>query len=313
VAVATLPRKDFDALYSALAALAREPDAPGRGETLERALRSKNAHLVARAAPLLRVEERERFTASMLAAYEHLFGGAGPRGADAAQLDPACLGKSALAEALDRLEHPLEGPFRRGVVHVQKEGPYPPSDSATGLRARCGFALVRLRVGDALEVLADLMTDPEPSVRAAGAEAVAYHGDERGTALLRMQLRHGDPEPDVLSAVVLAYLRLEPVAGLAWATGMLTGETRDAREAAAIALGEARLEGGLGPLAGYLERVVSEGEARVAVAALLMLRSERALARLREFGAERRDAHGAVAREALDRYDRALRGEADGD
>ena len=308
-----ISRKDFDALYSALAALAREPEAPGREETLTRALRSKNAHLVARAAPLVRVEEGERFTAPMLAAYEHLFGGSGPRGADATKLDPACLGKTALVEALDRLEHPLEGPFRRGVVYVQKEGPFPPSDSATGLRARCGFALVRLRVGDALEVLADLMTDPEPSVRAAGAEALVYHGDERGVALLRMKLRHGDPEPDVLSAAVLAYLRLAPGAGLEWASKMLTGEPRDAREAAAIALGEARREDGLGPLTGYLERALSEGETRVAVAALLMLRSERALARLREFAAERRDAHGAVAQEALDRYDRALRGEADGD
>jgi len=311
--VAALPRKDFDALYSALAALARDPDMSGRDDTLTRALRSKNAHLVARAAPLVREAERERFTAPMLAAYEHLFGGAGPRGADATKLDPACLGKSALAEALDRLEHPLEGPFRRGLVHVQKEGPYPPSDSATGLRARCGFALVRLRVGDALEVLADLMTDPEPSVRAAGAEAVAYHGDERGIALLRMKLRHGDPEPDALSAAALAYMRLAPPAGLVWASGMLIGGSRDAREAAAIALGEARLEGALEPLVAYLERVQSEGDTRVAVAALLMLRSERALTRLREFGAERRDAHGTIARDALARYDRALRGEAEGD
>lgn len=312
-AVAALSRKDFDALYSALAALARDPDAPQREETLTRALRSKNAHLVARAAPLVRDTERERYTAPMLAAYEHLFGNAGPRGADAAKLDPACLGKSALADALDRLEHPLEGPFRRGIVYVQKEGPFPPADSATGLRARCGFALVRLRVGDALELLADLMTDTEPSVRAAGAEAVAYHGDERGVALLRMKLRHGDPEPDVLSSVVLAYLRLAPVPGLVWASSMLTSESRDARGAAAIALGEARLEGALEPLVAYLERVLSEGDTRVAVAALLMLRSEAALARLREFGAERRDAHGTVAREAVARYDRALRGEAEED
>lgn len=309
--VAALPRKDFDALYAALAALARDPQAPGREETLARALRSKNAHLVARAAPLVQADERERFTALLLSAFEHLFGAAGTRGADVSKLDPACLGKTALAEALDRLEHPLEGPFRRGVVHVQMEGPFPPSDSATGLRARCGFALVRLRVPDALEVLADLMTDREPSVRAAGAEAVAYHGDERGIALLRMKLRHGDAEPDVLSAAVLAYLRLAPGAGLAWARGMLTGEARDRREAAAIALGETRLEGALEPLAAYLARVESEGDTRAAVAALLMLRSEPALARLREFAAQRRDAHGTVARDALDRYDRALRGDGD--
>lgn len=306
-----LSRKAFDALYSELAALARSPDAPTRSETLARGLASKSSHLIARAAPLVRAEERAAFEPALLAAYAHLFGddppGRSSKGRGPAD-DPTCLGKTALADALDRLEHEGEAPFRRGLRHVQKEGPYPPSDSATGLRARCGLALVRLRVADALDVLADMLADDEPTVRAAGASGVAYHGDERGTALLRLKLSVGDPEPDVVTSALVAYLRLALPAGLERTRALLLGPSRTNRESAALALGEARVAGGLALLASFLECCASEGEARAAVAALLMLRTDESLAHLETF-ASREGVHAAIARDALARYERALGGD----
>ncbi|MEZ6017146.1 MAG: hypothetical protein R3F49_18660 [Planctomycetota bacterium] len=314
--MAQLSRKAFDELYSALGALGRDPYAADRSETLRRALASKSSHLVARAAPLVETEDRAALEPLMLAAYTHLFGvgAAGrARAGEASKLDPGCHGKTALAEALDRLEHPLEGPFRRGLTHVQMEGSMPQSDSAQGLRARCGLALVRLRVGDALDVLADMLCDEEPVVRAAGAEGVAYHGDERGTALLRLKLHGGDPEPDVVSSVLLAYLRLSPLAGLERARAHLASERRSDRESAAFALGDSRAEGALEALIGYLADAREEGDARAAVAALMMSRGAEALAHLRAYGRDVDARFAAIAREATQRYDRALSDPGDGE
>lgn len=298
-----LSRKEFDAVFAALARLARG-DEGGREQLLARALASGSGHLVARAAALVRDDERERFLPSLIEAAAALFGARDP-----VKDDPGCAGKAAALDALDRLDYELEGPFRRAQRYVQKEGQYPPTDTATGVRARAGLALVRLRVPDALCVLADMLCDDEPAVRAAGAEGVHYHGDERGAALLRMKLHAGDPEPDVLTAVLAAYLRLDPTEGLTLTRARLTGPSRTDRESAALALGETRVPPAHDLLVLYLEATHSEADTRAAVASLLLLRDTSARESLRSFARTHPAPHGPLAAEALARYERALRGE----
>ncbi len=302
--MARLSRKEFDALYGALVRIARGSDELCE-TTVCRALASGDPHLVARAAALVTDERRELWMPALVAAADHLFAARDP-----AKADPGCAAKGAVLEALDRLEYELEGPFRRGLGWIQLEGPYPQEDTAGAVRARSGLALIRLRVPDALIVAADLLCDPEPSVRTVGAEAVRYHGDPQGVALLRMKLHRGDPEPDVISAALAAYLRLDAEVGLALCTARLAAEApQSARESAALALAEARHPAARGLLVEYLGALHSEGDTRTAVAALLLLRDPAGLAALRAFAAERADAHGSAAREALARYDRALAGE----
>jgi len=300
--MAPISRAAFDALYTALAALAKRPDADDRATTLQRAFKSKSSHLVARAAPLVRVEELRALLPLMLAAYDYLFD-------DAQKRDPGCQGKRALADALDLLDTDSEAPFRRGFVYRQPEGPIPQSDTADGLRSRCGLALVRLRVDDALDRLADMLCDDEAAVRVAGATGVAYHGDARGTALLRLKLHCGDPEPDVVTGVLTAYMKLDPEIGLREARSRLRGGRRTDRESAAYALGEARCEGALAALVEYLQGATEEGDARAAIASLLMLRPGESHGYLSEYGASALAPFAGLAQEALARFERALKGE----
>ena len=289
--MARLSKRDFEALYSALGKLLKTPDLPEQRELLQRAFGSGNAHLCERAARVVREERITGFEAEMRAAFDALL--AGPNKAD-----PGCKAKTALAEALDFLDYEEEAPFRRGIQLFQVEGPVPGNDAAVGLRSRCGFALVRLRVPDVMNHIADLLADPEPPVRAAAAEALAYHGDERGAAFLRYKLHVGDREDEVTASVLKAYLMLDASSALPFAERMLTAETGNLEETL-LAIGESRAEGALRLLTEFSERCVSERELHIAAIALVTLRSEEATAYLRQLAAGDEPLQARVAREAL--------------
>src|SRR5688572_31650506 len=100
--MARLTRKQFDELFSALARLARGNE-DGREALLARALASGSGHLVARAAALVRDDERGRWLPALVDAATALFNARDP-----VDNDPGCAAKAAVLEALDRLEYELE-------------------------------------------------------------------------------------------------------------------------------------------------------------------------------------------------------------
>ena len=291
-----LSKKAFEEMYGALGRLLRDSAHSGRDELLRRAFESKDPHLCKRAAEIVAEESLPGFDALMTAAYASMF-------SDPSKRDPGCHAKTSLAEALDFLDYEDDAPFLRGVAFVQKEGPSPPTDMATGLRGRCGLALVRLRHPDALTYIADLLADPEASVRSVAAQACAYHGDERGAPLLRLKLHVGDADLDVSAETLKAYLALDAKRGLEFARCMLQESSPPLREAVALALGDARPEGALELLVDFLEQATSEREVRVGVVAIFTLRSDEGVAHLRELQGGSDELRARIARETLDPID----------
>jgi len=265
------PREALDAL----AGVRDRASTPEGRRALAEALEKGAGVVAAKAATIIKEQHLEGFEDALRAAFDRFVG------EDAARTDPSCRAKVAILEALDFLESMDPDPFLRGVRLVQEEKQWgPPVDTATNVRARSAFALARLRHPDHALLVAELLTDKEPTVREAAADALAHRGDPAGAPLALLKLRMGDAEPPVLLACLQALLALAPEAGLRVADGWLHGEDAGARELGAIALGESRREDALGRLLEALEGSVLPRERAVFLRALALHRSEGALAAL---------------------------------
>lgn len=260
---------ELQATVNALAQLAKEPTWPEGDTLLADALSSGSPYAQAKAAELICEHRREGHGTALLKAYTQAF-------KDPVKRDPGCRLKRAAAEALDFLDHDDPQTFLRGVAHVQREGGLgEPEDTAGPLRARCGMALVRMRYGRVLEHLADLLCDDQSIVRIAGARAVAFHGDERGIALLRMRLHFREADPDVLHETLKAYLELDTEQGLLAAERLMDGKPHEL-EGALLALGESSEPRAFELLHQHLERATLETDMHLASLAMGAQRSPEA-------------------------------------
>jgi hypothetical protein len=226
---------------------------------------------------------------ALLAAWERLFD-------EAARRDPRCEGKLALAQALSALGHASPATWLRGVRHVQPEPVWGGAEDTAGrLRVRCAEALAGS--GEAWPVLADLLADPLPTVRAGTAQVLAQLGGERAELLLRLRLRIGEPERgelvgDYASALVAAAgERALPVVA-----ELLAGHDPAGADAAALALGEHRGAAALPYLEAAWRQPLFAGDRATLLAAIAQLRCAGAAALLLEVLA---DATPEQARAAL--------------
>ncbi len=265
--MARLSKSEFETLYRQLGYLRKQPDAPQGQGLIEQGLRSKNGHLALRCAQVIREHRLSGWEEPMQAAYFSLF-------TNPSNNEPGCMAKTALAEALDFADSQDPAPFLQGVDFVQKEGPKPQSDNAVGLRVRCGLALVRLRVPEALIHLANLLADPEPTARASAPAALVFHGDEAGSALLRLKLLLGDPDFDVTLRCLQAYLALDLKRGLEMAESLIQTLDTPARAELALAIAETKLPDTLDLLQKNLASAIEERHVYAAVLALVTLRSK---------------------------------------
>jgi hypothetical protein len=80
------------------------------------------------------------------------------------------------------------------------------------------------------------------------AVALGAVGTEAAGLVLRLKIRVGDKDPDVLSECLGALLAIDPVENLALVAGFLDPSDPAVCEAAALALGRSRLPGALEPL-----------------------------------------------------------------
>lgn len=268
-------------ILARLAAIRRDVDEAGAIEVAE-ALSHRSAHVVTSAARTAVELDSRELTPPLIAAFERLMG-RGRRG------DPGCMARVAIAEALHRLDADADEVFLAGVRHVERAGRRG-SDPAGTLRGVCGVALGAQDHPDALLHAADLLADPEPAGRTAGARAVAALGRPAGLPLLRLRASLGDPEPGVLEECFNALLALDPegqvgfvarflgLPDLGSSTGPLSSASFDesVEEAAALALGASRLEAALPPLAAWADRLDLSDRRPFAWSAIAMLRMESA-------------------------------------
>lgn len=285
---------------AAIHALGRDASGPGPRALLRDALRSKTGMLVAAAADLIDGDHGE-LAGELPDAFERLL-------ERPIERDPGCRGKVAVARALHRIDRWVDAVFARGVRHVQREPVWGGSEDTAGeLRGVCGLAHAHAGRADALEVLAELLADPERTARAAAAQALGDSGRADAAALLRYKALIGDDEPAVLAACFASLFVLAGEASVGFVARFLAGDDERA-EVAALALGESRQAEAFPILRAWCDDSSTAQRTQVATLALALLRLDAATDHL--FGlvaaGEARDAIAAVRALATFHEDAAL-------
>jgi len=282
-------RRPLEETLLALRRVRQAPEAEESQRELRQVLGGEGSHAVARAAALVGELGLEAFAPDLVAAFPRFL-------EDPVRADPGCSAKTAIVEALRRLEQDERSLYRHAATHVQREPVFGGRvDTAVDLRGTAALALAESAGGDVLVDLAHLLADPEAPVRVSAARALAVHGRDGGIPLLHLKALAGDAEPRVVAECLLSVLRLDPRDGLAFVASFFDrGDA--AAEAAAVALGESRRADALPLLRGWLERAAHRGLARVALLAIASLRRDEAVDLLLELA---REEPGPLAREAL--------------
>jgi hypothetical protein len=194
--------------------------------------------------------------------------------------DPLCRRKIAIARKLLEQELWETDVFVPGVRHVQKEPAFGgPVDTAAELRAICGVAFAQLGRSDALDVLGELLADPERIARVGAARGLGDAGRPDASALLRYKILEGDEEPEVIAACLESLLHLGDA--LDFCVRLLAAHD-DRSEAAALALAGRRDPLALEPLRAWSDSALAEQRRRVGYVALALLRAEAATEHLLE-------------------------------
>jgi HEAT repeat protein len=262
---------------------------------LRQILQSKYAVAVARTAKLIGRYEITELVPDLITAFDRFL-------TNPAKIDPNCLAKAGIADALYHLEQRAEAVFLAGIRHVQMEPVWGGQvDTAPRLREICAMGLVRMNYPDVMTELADLLADPEPPARIGAARAIAYSENPQGIPLLRLRAKIGD-EPPVLAECVTALLKLDAERSLPFAASFLSDPQPQTQELIALALGESRHPGAFEPLQIWWKFNSEPDLRRTALLAIAMLRQDQPLDFLISLIAKGRnlDAHDAVA--ALDLY-----------
>lgn len=285
-----------------LAQVRDEPTTETAIATLRQVLNSKYSIAVAQATKLVGEAEIHELTPDLLAAFSRLM-------VNPSEADTGCTAKYRIAEALYRIEYREENIFLQGIHHVQMEAVWGgKEDTAAVLRGTCALGLVRMNYPDVMSELADLLADPKPEARVAAARAIAYNDNSQGVPLLRLKLRMGDKEPQVLSECFVALLKLAPAQSLPLVASFLDAPEEQICEMAALALGESRLHEAFDRLRSWWERKTSTELRRTGLLAIAMLRNDQTLEFLLSLVAEGKslDAKDAIAALSIYRQDSKL-------
>lgn len=282
----------FDERLAALREAVDDPSTKEARARIERALAGKNGLLVAVAT---RAAAAVPGLASKLpAAFDRLM-------EDPVKRDPQCQGKVAIAKHLRDADVDAEAVFLRGVRHEQREPVWGGTvDTAPELRGVCLMALVEGHHPRAMIEAAELLADPEVMARSAAARALGVAADAGAAEpLLRLRVAVGDEEPEVIGECLRSLLQLAPRSALPFVVRRLEHADDELAQAAALALGESRLEGALSPLQAQVERSVLGKRRGVLMLAIAMLRSEAAWAWLLETVADGARGEASDALKAL--------------
>jgi hypothetical protein len=146
-------------------------------------------------------------------------------------------------------------------------------------------------------------------VRIAAAQAVGYVGSEAAGLLLRLKVRIGDRDPDVLSECFSGLLEVDSKENFALVASELDPHDAARCEAAALALGRSRLPEALAPLGACWERCGPSELGRQVLLAIAMLRLPAAIDYLMDLVAadSEKAAIAALAALKIHNYDARLR------
>ena len=219
----------FDAKLAALDALKSAGDGPERDAALAKGLADRNNYIAAKAARVAGEVNAREVIPQLETAFERFL-------TNPAKTDPQCQAKIAIAKALSALDYQEPDLFLRGLHHFQPEPVWGgQQDTAGPLRSNCAMALLGCRTvsdPDALEYLLEVLTDPDPNVRADAARAVGQIDRREAALLLRLRALQGDTEPQPLGAVYSALLAIERTRAIPFVARFLEKGGEAAGEAA---------------------------------------------------------------------------------
>gem|GEM_PF-2389498 len=200
--------------------------------------------------------------------------------------DKGCLAKEALAHRLLLSDDTDDALWMRAARHVQMEASFgDPIDAAAVLRGIAAMAVATSASPDKMDVLVDLLLDPEHATRAGTVRALGAAGSEAAMALVHYKLLLGDKASEVTAECLRAILLPEHItqARIGLAAKLLGGANDQLAEEAAIALGESRDERVIPVLVHALTRSVQAEIRGALLRALCLMRREEAYAALWEW------------------------------
>ena len=244
-------RESLDDKLAALRALRGQTPTDEQKAELRRRIGDRSNLVVAAAAAVAAENSFHDLTGDLEAAFDRFL-------VNPVKDDKLCRAKLAIVKALDRMEHQRTDVFHTAARHIQPEPVWGGTeDSAPPLRAAALVALARAEGTSCLPVLVDAMADPAKDVRIASAVALGAVGGEAVGLVLRLKVRLGDRDPDVVSECLGGLLAVDAAANLPIVVALLDPSDPPGCEAAAMALGRSRLAEALAPLKQCLERCSS--------------------------------------------------------
>ncbi len=254
-----------------LAELRGQPPSPeGRAEAAK-CLNSKMNLVAAKAARIAGEWQAAELTPELVAAFDRFM-------VKPEITDKRCAAKIEILKALCKLEYSSPSVFRRGLQHIQMEPTWGGSvDTAAEVRALGAMGLAQTDYPEALEEILPLLLDPERDARIGALRAIAASGLPGGVLLLRLKALSGD-EPEVLGECFAGLLRAAPTQSPEFVAKFLDHREEAVVEAAALALGDSRLESAFAVLRDALERTRALPlRRRTLMLAIALLRRESAI------------------------------------
>jgi HEAT repeat protein len=293
--------RSVEAKLAALKALRGNLASPEALEALRLALSDASNFLVAEAAKLAAQQNLVEVGPAVAQAFGRFL-------VNPLKTDKTCAAKIAIADALNALDYVSPDVFLQGVRFVQAEPVWGGTqDTAGPLRGACGLGLVRLNHEEALPAVADLLADPEKTARVAAAQALGYCYANEAVPLLRLKIRLGDAEPQVLSECFASLLKVAPSQAVPVVAEYLAGPD-EVRMMAALALGESRRADALEALIAFWRRGVPRDAWEDVLVAIGLARLPAATSFLLSLIAENPDAAAlAVTALAVHRHDAQVR------
>ncbi len=264
-----------DPIEEGLSALSRASITPSdqAAEAIADGLKSRYPAVVARAAVLAGELDLRELEAPLLSAYERL-------SEDPEKLDPACVAMKEIAATLFGFGTQAPNVYLHAAGHVQLAG-WDNQDVGAPLRGLGVQALVKIEHPSALTLATDMLTDDQDWARIGAARALRVMSFEASAHVLRLKLRAGDLNAEVLGECFGAMLEYSP----AWidvVAAYLTSENDVLASLAALAIGEARPAGALEHLKQAWESQTQPDTRETILNAIASLRSDEAVAFLVE-------------------------------
>jgi HEAT repeat protein len=253
-----------------LAELRGQPPSPEGRTEVAKYLNSKMNLPAAKAARIAGEWQTAELTPELVAAFDRFM-------VKPETTDKRCAAKIEILKALCKLEYSSPSVFRRGLRHVQMEPTWGGSvDTAAEVRALGAMGLAQTDYAEALEEIVPLLLDPQPDARIGAVRALAVSGLPGAALLLRLKALSGD-EPDVLGECFAALLRTEPARSLEFVAKFLDHREEAIAEAAALALGDSRLESAFAVLRDAFQQIRARPLRRTLLLAIALLRRENAI------------------------------------